>query len=88
MDDLEGVRLVHKLDGHICGGNPETHMVAKLLKFVKTEFKASEKINVYLKKKRELMNCTKATFPSETLYTLVHIFTTQHPLTPSGLSQI
>ena len=44
MDGLEGVRLIHKVDGHICGRNPETHMVAKLLKFVKTEFKASEKI--------------------------------------------
>ena len=76
MDDLEGVRLEHRYDGHICGSNPETHKVAKLLHFVKTEFKASEKIDDYLKHKKELMNCFKSTFPAETLYTLVHIFTT------------
>ena len=75
--EVEGVELIHQQDGHVCGGHPETHLIAKLLKFVKPEFKSQEKIDVYLKKKKELMNCFKATFPSETLYTLVNIFTLQ-----------
>ena len=77
MDELEGVRLEHKLDGHICGGNPETQKIAKLLHFVNVDFKSSEKIDDYLKHKRDLMNIFKSTFPSETLYTLVNIFTTK-----------
>ena len=76
---MEGIYVttIHDKSGHICGGNPETAKIGKLMKdWVTVRFTKADDMDAYLPKKRSLMRTFKSTFPSETIYTLVNIFST------------
>ena len=66
--------LLHRTDGQMCGGTPDSDKVLRANKILTAKFKASDDALKYLEQRRLFVNEIRCYFSGETLYTLLSIF--------------
>ena len=71
--------VLHSTGGEVCGGDPDSKLVAKLLPQFKTDFLDTDDVFEWIKKKRAFFDTLRITMSRETLYTMVSVFTIKAP---------
>ena len=66
--------LIHDYTGHVAGGKPETAVVVKAEKLIKSNFLITDSAMVYMGKRRSFLNQLKCYYSGENIYTLLGIF--------------
>ena len=66
--------LLHRTDGQLCGGAPDSDKVLRANKILTAKFKASDSAMKYLEQRRIFVNEIRCYFSGETIYTLLSIF--------------
>ena len=67
--------VLHSYDGEICGGTPDTTLVAKLISKFRVEFEEDDDVFTWIQKRKQFMNELRCTMPAATMYTMVSVFT-------------
>ena len=63
--------VLHSYDGELCGGTPDTTLVAKLISKFRVEFEEDDDVFTWIQKRKQFINELRCTMPAATMYTMV-----------------